>query len=212
VVFDVDGVLTGIDSVWRYVHEHLGVWPQARMNKKLFESGSISYEEWARRDVALWRGRRVEEVERILRAVEIRPGAAELVAMLKKCGVKVFALSAGIDLLVEEIAERLGLDDYEANRVVVEEGVLTGEVKVTVGFEDKGRVFRELVSKHGVGPGEAVAVGDSIVDLPMFREAGFAVAYNPSSGDLLGEADSVVVSERLHLLARLLAAVIPCED
>ncbi len=207
LVLDVDGVLTGIDSVWRYLHEHLGVWPQARMNKVLYERGEISYEEWARRDVALWRGRHVGELRNILRGVALRPGAEELISTARRLGLKVFALSAGIDLLVEEIARRLGLDGFEANRLVTSKGMVTGEVEVTVGYMDKGRVFREILGAHGIRPEEAIAVGDSMVDLPMLREAGYSVAYNPVARDLVDEARATLVSEALFLLARLLEAI-----
>ncbi len=207
LVLDVDGVLTGIDSVWRYVHEHLGVWPQARKNKEMFERGEISYEDWARLDVSLWRGRRVEELKNILGAVNLRPGAEELVRRAKSMGLKVFALSAGIDVLVEEVAARLGLDGYEANKIETRDGVLTGNVEVTVGFTDKGKVFREILESHGIKPEEAIAVGDSIVDVPMFREAGYSVAFNPTAPALLSEADAIVLSEALYLLADLVEAV-----
>ncbi len=207
LVLDVDGVLTGIDSVWRYLHEHLGVWPQARMNKVLYERGEITYEEWARRDVALWKGRRVEELKNILRGVTLRPGAEELVATARRLGLKVFAISAGIDLLVEEVARRLSLDDFEANRLLVEEGVVTGEVEVTVGYMDKGRVFRDMLRVYGIEPREAIAVGDSMVDIPMFREAGYPIAYNPVGQDLVEEAKAAIASETLFLLTRLVEAV-----
>lgn len=207
LVLDVDGVLTGIDSVWRYLHEHLGVWPQARMNKVLYERGEITYEEWARRDVALWKGWRVEELKNILRGVTLRPGAEELVATARRLGLKVFAISAGIDLLVEEVARRLSLDGFEANRLVIVDGVVTGEVEVTVGYTDKGRVFRDMLRAHGIEPQEAIAVGDSMVDIPMFREAGYPIAYNPVGQDLVEEAKAAIASETLFLLARLVEAV-----
>ncbi|WP_322796063.1 HAD family hydrolase, partial [Tepidiforma sp.] len=51
-----------------------------------------------------------------------------------------------------------------------------GMVSATAKGVDKGWGLHALCSALGIAPGEVVAVGDSEVDVPMFREAGLAVA------------------------------------
>ena len=43
IVFDVDGVLTEIDSVWRYIHRKLGTLEAAKVNAERYRRGEIDY-------------------------------------------------------------------------------------------------------------------------------------------------------------------------
>lgn len=51
-----------------------------------------------------------------------------------------------------------------------------GMVSVTAKGVHKGSALRTLCEALGIDPAEAVAIGDSEVDVPMFHEAGLAVA------------------------------------
>lgn len=59
---------------------------------------------------------------------------------------------------------------------------------------DKGFGLRALCSAAGIDPSEAVAVGDSEVDLPLFAAAGCAVAMGNSTADALAAATMVVAT------------------
>ena len=57
VLFDLDGTLTPVRSVWRHLHETLGEWEStARKHQDAFEAGAISYEEFCAMDAAHWKG------------------------------------------------------------------------------------------------------------------------------------------------------------
>ena len=57
MVFDLDGTLTPVRSVWQYIHEALGMWDaDARLHQAAFEHGTISYGEFCARDAAHWKG------------------------------------------------------------------------------------------------------------------------------------------------------------
>ncbi len=199
-MFDVDGVLTKIDSVWRFIHEHLGTWEKARVYAEMYRRGEISYAEWARLDASLWRGTTREEIEDIMSRVELRDGARELVLFLKSRGVKTAAISAGLDVLTNRVAKELGLDVAVSNRLVFKDSKVTGEVEVIVGYGDKGRVFVEVCRSLGVPPSRAATVGDSDVDVDMMRRAGFSVAFNPKGREVEEAADVVIRSETLYPL------------
>jgi len=208
VVFDVDGVLTSIDSIWRFIHERLGSLEAARENARRYYSGEISYEEWARLDTQLWRGVSAEEIASIVESVPIRRGAREAIAELKRMGLVTAAISAGLDVITERVRRELGLDHAFSNRLVVRGGVVTGEVVVDVRADNKGEVLERFCELAGVEPGECAVVGDGEVDVPMFKLAGLSVAFNPRSPEVADSADVAIFSEDLRAVVPVIAAAL----
>jgi phosphoserine phosphatase len=71
-----------------------------------------------------------------------------------------------------------GFDRYEANEIVVANGVLTGEVARPI----RGRAVKEetlvrLADEFGIPMGETMAVGDGANDLGMLARSGLGVAW-----------------------------------
>ena len=204
VIFDVDGVLTTIDSIWRYIHVHLGTWEKAKKYAEMYKRGEITYKEWAELDVSLWRGTPRKKIEEIVATIPLREGAHDLVRELRRKGVKTGAISAGLDVITDRVASELGLDTAISNRLVYKDSKVTGEVEVLVGYGDKGRIFLELCDQLGVRPEEAAAVGDSEVDLHMFEEAGLPIAFNPKKPSVSRKALIVIKASTLKPLTRVL--------
>jgi len=204
LAIDVDGVLTEVDSIWRFMHERLGTSRAARANMLLFKEGRISYEEWARLDAMLWRGTSLGELRRIVEEVKIREGARELVDLAHKEGVRVLAVSAGLDVIACKVARELGVDEVVTNELVVRGGLVTGEVIVRVTYHNKGEILVRACDRLGVSPEEAIAIGDSEVDASMMRLAGLSIAYRPSSLLIARYAHIVLLSETLTPLVELL--------
>jgi phosphoserine phosphatase len=72
----------------------------------------------------------------------------------------------------------IGFDEDRANRLVVSEGRLTGEVEEPIlGREAKRAALVELRERLGVSAAETLAVGDGANDLAMIAEAGLGVAF-----------------------------------
>ncbi|RLE81466.1 MAG: hypothetical protein DRJ51_03770 [Thermoprotei archaeon] len=200
IVFDVDGVLTEIDSVWRFIHGHLNTLQKARENAKLFYSGKISYEEWARLDVELWKGVSRRRIISIVEKIPVKEGLAELISFLKKRKLKVFAISAGLDLVEMPLRRHASFDEFVANRLLFDNDVVSGEVEVYVTVENKGEVLGELCARHGIDLCETIAVGDSEVDISMFEVAGLSIAFNPKDLRIAMHADVAVYGDLLKML------------
>lgn len=193
VLFDLDGTLTTEKSVWEYVHRALGTWENhAERFQRLFREGRISYEEFCRRDAAVWKGMRIHDLKRITDTIPYRKGVFELRAFLKSKGLKLAAISSGLSLLEERIRSDLGLDFSVANELVVEGGLLTGEVRVRVRHNGKAYWVREVMRRFDTHGHEIIAIGDSRGDLEMFALSGFKIAFNASSSELERMADLVV--------------------
>jgi 3-deoxy-D-manno-octulosonate 8-phosphate phosphatase (KDO 8-P phosphatase) len=59
------------------------------------------------------------------------------------------------------------------------------------GIQDKLTVFREILQQEGLRSDEAAFVGDDVIDLPVMRNCGFAVAVANARGEVKKEAHYV---------------------
>ena len=109
----------------------------------------------------------------------IRPmaGAATLVRTLKSLGAHTVLVTGGFHAFADTIAAALGFDRVVANRLTVEDGVLTG--KVTGEIVDSA-VKQAVLEQEMVRLGEgtiSLAVGDGANDIPMIRAATHGIAF-----------------------------------
>lgn len=108
--------------------------------------------------------------------------ARELIDWHREQGHDVVILSASASLLVEPIAEELGIDRVVATEVEVVDGTLTGEITRYLKGEQKAEAMRELVEKRGYDLAASYAYSDSLTDVPMLSLVGHPVAVNPERG------------------------------
>jgi len=198
VVFDVDGTLIRVESSWRHLHQQLGTWDRGRKYAERFFKGFITYEDWARLDASLWRGLPLERVQRIVNDIPYTDGAREVITTLRRRGLVVVLLSAGLSIVTDRIREDIGADDSLANELVVENGLLTGEVKVDVSFSNKGEVLHRFLERFGVTPDECAAIGDDETMIPLFEKVGLGIAFNPRKKVVEKHADVVVKGNDLR--------------
>jgi len=59
------------------------------------------------------------------------------------------------------------------------------------GIQDKLTVFEEIIKKAGVKPAESAFVGDDVIDLPVMRNCGFAIAVANARDEVKEEAHYV---------------------
>ena len=88
-------------------------------------------------------------------------------------------MSGGFTAFTTRIAERLGFDENRANTLQIENGKLTGKPgEPILGRAAKIEALREVSAHLGIGPDEAIAVGDGANDLGMLDLAGTGVALH----------------------------------
>jgi phosphoserine phosphatase len=192
VVFDLDGTLVNVDSVWRFLHVKLGTWGKAKLYAEMFYRGEVDYTTWARLDVSLWRGVPFKLIEEFASEIGYVEDAYETVNWFKKSGCKVGVISAGLSVLAEKAMLDLDLDFAEANRLIVRNGLLTGEIEVTVAHGEKDKVLDNVIRRFGVGREECIAIGDDESNVSLFKVVGLSIAFNPKSKDVAENADIVV--------------------
>ena len=203
VLFDLDGTLTTVSSLWRHLHESLEQWHgDADDHQEQFLRGAIDYNTFCLLDARHWKGRRVGELRRIADAVELRPGVREIRGFLRDHGLKVGLISTGLTLLAERVHRELDLDFTIANRLVTRGGRFTGEVKINVEHGRKEEAVELFCHQFGIPPEQVIGVGDSEGDVSLFRAVGFSVALNPRDPE--SEKAASVVCRSANLMDLLL--------
>jgi phosphoserine phosphatase len=111
--------------------------------------------------------------------IRINPGAASLVATMRKHGAYTALVSGGFRIYADRIRRELGFDIAVANELLVDGGKLSGRVKEPIlGKEAKLATLTLLAVERHLTLEDAVAVGDGANDLPMIEAAGMGIAYH----------------------------------
>ena len=202
VVFDLDGTLTSVDSLWRYLHEAFGTWSRGKDAANRYRVGEISYKEWAETDARLWAGVPVPKVVSILERIPYRCGAQDVFSELRRKGVKTVILSAGLSILADKAASDLGADLAFANELQTDDGRLTGEIDVKVAVNEKNEIIKRIASGLDIPLREVALVGDRGFDLA--NEECLRIAFMPKDEVAKDRADFIVEDEDLKAILQYL--------
>lgn len=200
IAFDLDGVLVDGRGSWAQVHEGLGTLEQSEINGHEYFSGRITFDEWAERDVSLWMGVDIETVKEILYNSHLMKGIDETIPRLKK-NYKLAVISGGLKILADHLKEKYNMDYSFGNELMVNDGKVKG-INQIVDFGGKGKILEKIANDAGIKTEECAAVGDYINDIPMFRVAGFSIAFNPKDESILEYVDEVIYEKDLRRLLR----------
>jgi phosphoserine phosphatase len=142
--------------------------------------GEIDWPESLRQRVKALAGLDVSALESVYRErLRFNPGAEELLAAARRCGLKTLLVSGGFTFFTDRVRERLGFDHAYSNTLVVEGGKLAGSVSgPLVDAQGKAAHVRRLKQELGLPAERVLAIGDGANDLPMMAEAGTSIAYH----------------------------------
>lgn len=183
VCFDMDGTLTKLRSSWCWVHSCFEVDNEPAY--QAFCNGEIDEPEFMRRDIALWTTKNpdvtLRDIAVLFRDMPLIEGIQETIACLRANGIRSVIISGGINLAAKMIVDEFGFDGYIADEILAyDDGKLTGEGKMNVDLRDKGINVRQFIEKYGTTPERTVSVGNSFTDIPMFKNSGMSIAFNPT--------------------------------
>jgi len=127
----------------------------------------------------------VEVVEQELEH-RIRPKvfqeALERISQHRAQGMRVYAVSATLEEIIQPLAEILGLDGAVATKMEVVDGAFTGEIESPCHGPQKAERLRAFAAEHDIDLKASVAYSDSITDAEFLRAVGRAYAVNPDKG------------------------------
>lgn len=203
----MDGTLVDIVSSFATVHAYFG--EQNDDGLRRFMANEIDDIEFIRSDIRLWRKHRpdlrIDELEEILQSAPLMPGADTLIRGLHARGVRTAIVSGGIDLLARRVGRDLGIDVVLANGFRVDaDGRLTGEGIIRVPVQQKEHVLATLQSQLGIGPSETASVGNSEIDVGLFRRSRVGIAFRPEDEAVRRAATAVVPGSDLSVVLDVL--------
>ena len=143
-------------------------------------NGELDFEAALRERVGLLAGLPETLIDTVLEnRITATPGGAELVATMKSNGAYTALVSGGFTEFTESVGFGLGFDENRANRLEIENGVLTGNlVPPIVGRDAKVAALHEITTRLGLSADDVMAVGDGANDLGMLELAGTGVALH----------------------------------
>jgi phosphoserine phosphatase len=178
VVMDVDSTLIQ-EEVIELLAEHAGRAAEVAAVTEAAMRGELDFTQSLHARVATLAGLPASVIEDVGDAVRLTPGARTLVRTLKRLGFTVALVSGGFVEVIEPLARELDVDHLRANRLEVEDGVLTGRVLGgVVDRAGKAAALREFAEAEGLPLSRTVAIGDGANDLDMLALAGLGVAFN----------------------------------
>ncbi|MDR1063656.1 MAG: phosphoserine phosphatase SerB [Azoarcus sp.] len=137
--------------------------------------------------------------------LRLNPGAETLMASLKAAGVRTALVSGGFTYFTEHMRRELGFDYAWANELEIVDGRLTGRVIGAI-VDGQAKADRLAATRDALGlaPEKVLCAGDGANDIPMFRAAGFGIAYHAKPA-LREAADCCLDHVGLEGIVRLFA-------
>ncbi|MEA2499079.1 MAG: phosphoserine phosphatase [Actinomycetota bacterium] len=178
VAFDLDGTLVPGTSVCLHLAPWLGHDELPELERR-YAAGEITNHEVAERDAIFYAGRSRREVWDQLVDVPVIAGIRATVEWLKRNRLVPVIATVTWRGSAEFFKEKYAFRAASGCELQQEaDGTLSGQVARHFEAADKVSFVRELAEAEGLGFDRVVAIGDSTSDIPLFREAGLAIALN----------------------------------
>jgi len=168
-----------------------------------YSRGEITYAEWVALDIGDWTraGATREEMVEAIGALRLVDGARETLAALKEGGSRLAVISGTLDICLDVLFPDHPFDEVFTNRIrFAGDGSIAGWEATPFDMEGKARALEAIAEREGIGLERTAFVGDHLNDVAAARRAGFAVAFNPKSPELIEAADVVVHDADLRSL------------
>jgi phosphoserine phosphatase len=143
-------------------------------------NGELDFEQALRARVALLEGQPASIIDQALKTrIFFTAGGAELLATMKSNGAYTALVSGGFTAFTQPVSQHLGFHEHHANKLLVDQGVVTGQVSDPIlGQQAKVEALERLIAQLSITAQDVLAVGDGANDLGMLQRAGSGVALH----------------------------------
>ncbi|MFY9221502.1 MAG: HAD family phosphatase [Blastocatellia bacterium] len=110
----------------------------------------------------------------------IFPGAHELIAKSRSLGLRQVVITGALDIMVKQLMDYFGVDDFVANRLEFVNGRATGRLLPPIlASATKASWIRTYAEREAINLNDSYAYTDSMSDLPMLSVVGHPAVVNP---------------------------------
>jgi phosphoserine phosphatase len=179
LIADMDSTMITVECIDELA-DYVGLKAEVSEVTERAMRGELDFAEALRSRVALLAGLSEATVAECLRArVKLMGGAVDLITAFKTAGGRAVLVSGGFTHFTDSVAKQIGFDRAVANRLIVKDGALTGEVEFPiVDAQTKRETLIAEAAALGIPLSTTIAIGDGANDIPMIEAAGLGVAYH----------------------------------
>ena len=178
IVLDADSTLLQGEMI-DLLADRCGCGPEVAAVTQAAMAGEVDFAEALRQRVRLLAGLKEGDLEAVRDGIVLTPGARTLVRTLKRLGYELAVVSGGFTQVIGPLVAELGIDHLAANELVVDGGVVTGELTgAVVDRAGKAEALVTFAAAAGVPVARTIAVGDGANDIDMLAAAGLGIAFN----------------------------------
>lgn len=178
VVFDMDSTLIQ-GEVIDELADLLGKKAEVSALTKRAMEGEMDFQESLLRRVSLLRGLARKDLDYVYSHIQLSPGAARLIKVLKRLGYRIAIISGGFTYFVERLKNELGANYAYANSLELDGDTVTGRLQgLIVDGRRKADLLELLAQQEGISLDQVIAIGDGANDLQMLKKAGLGIAFN----------------------------------
>ena len=187
VIFDMDGTLLTERTIFVFAEKK----EFKEELLKLINSDMRSYEKTL--EIAKFlKGMNSKELLEIFRKIPLQEHVEAVINEIKRKGIKTAIITSSYRFVAEDLGKRLGIDYVFANDLIINNGIVTGRIKLNninlvQQFDNckihsicKSRLLERLWKELDIKTKETIAVGDSEIDICMLEKAGIGIAFNAS--------------------------------
>ncbi len=140
--------------------------------------GEIDFSESFAKRLQLLHGTYADELADISETLTLSAGAVTTLKLLNALGYHTVLVSGGFTYFAKIIADKLVIDEYHANKLLIDEGKVMGDVVLPiVDGAKKAEIVEQIAKQQGVEMSEVICIGDGANDLPMMEKANLGFAY-----------------------------------
>lgn len=203
VIFDLDNTLTKGPTIWEQIHRQMGTWKTHGIKYlENFNNGLFNFNTFIKKDVACWKDLPVAKLKKAIAKVSYIPHIKKTILALKKKKIKTALISSSLESFAKDVAKKFGIDYVFANTLEIKKNKLTGKVKLKVPGNGKGQITKYLMKCLQLKKKEAVAVGDSMFDIAMFKKVGMSITFTDANPDIKSEATYMISKQDLFRIIK----------
>ncbi|NNE58356.1 MAG: phosphoserine phosphatase SerB [Hellea sp.] len=177
LICDMDSTLIGQECI-NELADFAGVKDHVSEITERAMRGEIGFEGALRERVALLKDLPTSILQTCFdERISLNDGAKTLAQTMAKHGAKTVIVSGGFTFFSERVARDAGFAHHQANILLNDGTLLTGEVENPILGREAKQAALEYHSENVGGPLQAVAIGDGANDLAMIKAAGLGIAY-----------------------------------